>query len=59
MEGEKTEKKYKEIFWKKVKEINQTLPIYKKIKNITLTTEELAKTTTHKIKRYEELKKVE
>ncbi len=59
LEGEKTEEEYKEEMWKKIKEINQTLPIYKKIKKITLTTKELAKTTTQKVKRYEELKKVD
>ena len=36
--------------------INQELPIFKKIKNITITTEPLKKTTTQKVKRYEELK---
>lgn len=56
--GEKTEEEYKEIIWQKVKEINQELPIFKKIKKITITTEPLAKTTTQKVKRYEELKKV-
>ena len=59
LKGEKTEEEYKEMFWEQIKEMNKGLPIYKKIKNITLSTEELAKTTTHKIKRYEELKKVE
>ena len=38
------------------KKINQELPIFKKIKNITITTEPLKKTTTQKVKRYEELK---
>ena len=59
LKGEKTEEEYKEMFWEQIKEMNKGLPIYKKIKNITLSTEELAKTTTHKIKRYEELKKVD
>ena len=58
LEG-KTEEEYKEELWQEIKEMNQKLPIYKKIKKITLSTEELAKTTTHKIKRYEELKKVQ
>lgn len=56
MVGEKTEEEYKEIIWQEVKNINQELPIFKKIKNITITTEPLKKTTTQKVKRYEELK---
>ena len=54
--GEKTEKEYKEIIWEEIKKINQTLPVFKHIKNITITTTPLAKTTTQKVKRYEELK---
>lgn len=57
--GNKTEEELKEIMWKEVKEINQTLPIYKKIKKITISTKPFAKTTTQKVKRYEELKKVD
>ncbi|OKZ77707.1 MAG: hypothetical protein BHW01_04110 [Clostridium sp. 27_14] len=56
MIGEKTEEEYKEIIWQEIKKINQELPIFKKIKNITITTEPLKKTTTQKVKRYEELK---
>ena len=56
--GKKTEKEYEQIIWKEVKNINQNLPIYKHIKKIIITTTLLAKTTTHKVKRYEELKKV-
>ena len=56
--GDKTEAEYKEEIWNEVKEINKSLPIFKHIKNITVTTESLAKTTTQKVKRYEELKKV-
>ncbi len=56
--GNKTEKEYSDIIWKKIKEINKELPVFKHIKNITITTEPLMKTTTQKIKRYEELKKV-
>ena len=54
--GEKTEEEYKEIIWEEIKKINQTLPTFKHIKNITITTTPLAKTTTQKVKRYEELK---
>ena len=42
----------------KVKEINKTMPPYKEIRGITLTKESLIKTTTGKIKRNENLKKV-
>ncbi len=56
--GEKTEKEYKDIIWKEIKEINTQLPVFKHIKQITITTEPLIKTTTQKVKRYEELKRV-
>ncbi len=56
--GEKTEKEYKDRIWEKIKEINKELPVFKHIKNITITTEPLIKTTTQKVKRYEELKRV-
>ena len=56
--GEKAEEEYKEIIWKEVKEINKILPIHKYVKNITITTKELSKTTTQKVKRFEEIKKI-
>lgn len=46
------------LLWNKIKEINKTLPMYKYIKDMTLSTEPLIKTSTQKIKRFEELKKV-
>ena len=45
------------LLWNKIKVINKTLPMYKYIKDMTLTTEPLIKTSTQKIKRFEELKK--
>ena len=59
-------KKYGEIskeelytkIWNEIKEINKTLPRYKYITQMILTDEPLIKTTTHKIKRNEEYKKV-
>lgn len=48
----------KKILWNKIKEINRTMPTYKYIKEMILTEEELIKTTTLKIKRFEEIKKV-
>jgi len=44
-----------EIIEKEVKRVNQSLVIYKHIKEFTLQDEEFIKTTTKKIKRYEEL----
>lgn len=54
--GEKDEKEIEEFMWQKIKEINKDLPVYKHIKKIKITTEPLIKTTTQKVKRYEELK---
>ena len=48
----------KKNIWNKVKEINKTLPQYKYIKNLILTKEELIKTTTKKVKRNEEMKRI-
>ena len=52
------EDKVKEEIWNKVKEINKTMPAYKYIREIIVTQEELIKTTTQKVKRHEEIKKV-
>ena len=46
------------LFLRKIKEINKTMPPYKYIKEIIITEEELIKTTTQKIKRHEEMKKI-
>ena len=46
------------IIWEQIKEINKTFPPYKYIKNMILTDEELIKTTTHKVKRQEEIKRI-
>jgi len=48
----------REKLWKEIKEINKTMPKYKYIKELLLTTEEFEKTTTQKIKRFEEIKKI-
>ena len=47
-----------EIINNKIKEINHNMPLYKAIRGLTLTQEPIAKTTTGKIKRYEEMKKI-
>lgn len=56
--GLENEEDIKEKIWKSVKEVNKGIPTYKYVKGITITTEELIKTTTQKIKRFEEIKKV-
>ena len=52
----KTEEELHSIIWNQIKEINQTFPRYKHIQNMILTSEELIKTTTKKVKRQEEMK---
>ena len=42
----------------KIKEINKTMPLYKAIRGSEITEEPIAKTTTGKLKRYEELAKI-
>ena len=56
---DKKENELYDVLWNSIKEINKTLPPYKYIKNMILTDEPLIKTTTHKIKRKEELAKIE
>ena len=51
--------KIREIVSGKVKEINRSMPLYKAIKGVIVTKEPIIKTTTGKIKRYEELKKIQ
>lgn len=53
-----TEDELRKIIWEKIKEINKTFPPYKYIKNMILTDEELIKTTTKKVKRQEEIKRI-
>lgn len=48
----------REFLWNKVKEVNNLMPKYKYIKEMIITEEELIKTTTLKIKRHEEMKKI-
>ena len=55
----RSEKELYDILWNKIKEINKTLPPYKYIKNMIITDVPLIKTTTHKIKRKEELALIE
>jgi len=57
--GKLSPEELKEIVWKDIKEINKNLTIYKHIKNIIVTDEPMIKTTTAKVKRFEEIKKIE
>ena len=53
------EEEIKNVLWQKIKEINRTMPPYKYIKELIVSEEPLIKTTTLKIKRHEELAKIE
>ena len=52
------EENIKEFLWDKVTEVNKLMPKYKYVREMVITEEPLIKTTTLKIKRHEELKKV-
>lgn len=52
------EKEIEEKIWKDIKEINSTLTNFKHIKKIIVTDEPMIKTTTGKVKRFEEFKKI-
>ena len=57
--GEKTQEELREELWSLVKtQINKKMPTYKYIKNVIITEEPLIKTTTNKVKRHEEIKKI-
>ena len=53
-----TEEEIKDLIWQDVKKINKGLPKYKYIKNLIVTDEPMIKTTTAKVKRFEEIKKI-
>lgn len=55
---DKTEDELYQIIWGQIKELNQSFPRYKHIQKMILTSEELIKTTTKKVKRQEEMKKI-
>ena len=56
---DKTKKDYYDIIWSDIKEkINPTMPDYRHVKEILVTDEPLVKTTTQKVKRAEEFKKL-
>jgi len=47
------------IIWNEIKAVNRTLTSYKAVKHLEIKDDEFEKTTTHKIKRFQELKKDE
>ena len=53
---DKTEDELYQIIWEQIKQINTQFPRYKHIQNMILSSEELIKTTTKKVKRQEEMK---
>ena len=55
--GKSFDELYK-IIWDKIKELNTSFPRYKHIQKLILTDKELIKTTTKKVKRQEELKRI-
>ena len=57
--GDISEEEIRNIIWDKIKnDVNTTVPRYKHIMNMILTDKELIKTTTKKVKRNEEMKKI-
>lgn len=48
----------KQKIWQDIKQINKTMPPYKYIREIIITDEPMIKTTTQKVKRFEEMKKI-
>ncbi len=56
--GLDSKQKIEEFINEQIKKINKTMPAYKYIRNVIVTEEELIKTTTLKIKRHEEMKKI-
>ncbi len=57
--SDKSDQELEKILWEEIKEVNHTMPTYKYIKNLIVTKEEFIKTTTAKIKRFEEMKKIQ
>lgn len=53
-----SDEEFEKSVWSQIKKINQQMPKYKYMKHMILTTEDFIKTTTAKIKRFEEMKKI-
>lgn len=56
--GDISKEELKEKIWQDIKTINKTMPPYKYIRQIIVTDEPMIKTTTQKVKRFEEIKKI-
>ena len=56
--GVDTQDQIRDTLWEKIKEVNQTIPHYKRVTDLYLTEEPFIKTTSLKIKRKDQLKKV-
>ena len=56
--GTKNPDELKEKIWQEIKLVNKTMPPYKYVREISVTNKELIKTTTQKVKRFEEIKTV-
>lgn len=56
--AELSDEEFEKVVWNEIKEINKEMPKYKYMKHMILTTEDFIKTTTAKIKRFEEIKKI-
>lgn len=53
-----TEEELRKVLWEQIKDINKKMPTYKYMKNLFIEKGEFIKTTTNKIKRNEEMKKI-
>ena len=53
-----SEEKIKKVLWEQIKGINKKMPTYKYMKHLFIEKGEFIKTTTNKIKRNEEMKKI-
>ena len=59
MFSDKKKEDYHDIIWQDIRnKINKSMPAYKYIRELTVTDEPLIKTTTQKVKRHEEIKKL-
>ena len=56
--GVTNEEEIKQAIWQEVKKANKTMPAYKYVREIIVTDKPLIKTTTQKIKRFEEIQTV-
>ena len=56
---DKKKEEYHDIIWQDIRnKINKSMPAYKYIRELIVTEEPLIKTTTQKVKRHEEIKKI-